>query len=286
MPGQLLRFSRNAMLSALREVVKDLYPSAGYVYTKILIELACNLIEQGSADERMADERESHAKLVVMLRGNSDMWADIDQVLEHANNSLARHPDDGKQMDRWNCPTTSNLDGKKDCDISARLEDLSLCVKTYLATHWADSPSLELWLTRQMIFAETYAFGREANLPIEIKSINFWWEWSKSLVKWAIGVLAAFSIGETYGAAIGVMTYGFWLCAVRYLMNDKLANLAKINAALTQMRLCHVLASRSQPCPTELMDAMKRSEDVLTVWPDGLRGLMQHVVLRRTGLWQ
>jgi hypothetical protein len=177
------------------------------------------------------------------------------------------------------------LNGKKDVDDSASMEQLQNCAIKYCRADWANSPVLELWLVRQLIYAETYSFSREMGIPIQQKSLKFWWMWTKSLVKWSVGLVVAVSIGSNFGPAIGVATYVGWLAAIRYLAQDQIDQLNQLHETITSMRNAYIQSLRSPACPVEIESCLALAESHNVVWPAGMRGLVDAAVNRNRVLW-
>ena len=225
-------------------------------------------------------ERESDVKLISQAGG---VWARVESLIEKLGHSVERYPDDGKSLGRWNHQAISKLDQKKEIDESANLEALSNFWRFYKQSWWATSPTLEIWLMRQMIFAETFALARELGLPPS-KTVMAWM-WGKSLVKWLIGLVAALIVGNEHGWPVGALIYIGWLSCIRYLVSDYVDELKLKSKVLARMRACYVLAMRQHPCPAEIQDALSRAEADLAIWPDGLRALVEAQLLKSRISW-
>ncbi|MDI1339350.1 hypothetical protein [Polaromonas sp.] len=264
---------------ALLDGIKARYPDRHYIRDEVLVELLATAIER-DADllARLSFEWRDRETTVAAIEEHDPVWGGIEDLLEKLGYAIAKYPDDGKSLERWNHQGVSKLDIRQDIDPSANLEDLSNFCRQYSKGWWPRSPTLEIWLVRQMIFSETFALGRELGFPFSKKRL--FWMWGKSLVKWLIGLAVAISVGEQHGAALGVCVYVGWLCAVRYLSSDQINALEKQTKVFGLMRNSYVLALRQQPCPVELNDALKRAEDALAVWPDELRSLVDGLVIK------
>lgn len=264
---------------ALMEGIEARYSDRHYIRDEVLIELLTASIERNpDLLARLSFEWHDRETTVAAIQEDDAVWASIEDLLEKLGYAIAKYPDDGKSLERWNHQTVSKLDIRQDIDPSANLEDLSNFCRQYSKGWWPRSPTLEIWLVRQMIFAETFALGRELGFPVSKKKLA--WMWGKSVVKWLVGLAAAISVGEQYGVALGVCVYAGWLCAVRYLNSDQINALEKQTKVFGLMRNSYVLALRQQPCPAELSDALIRAEDALAVWPDGLRAIVDRLVIK------
>lgn len=274
----------------LREIVqgaiKERFPDRQHFRDEAILELMISQLTAypdflDSMDASLA-QRDEQAK---KLAASNTLWEWIEEIIELADIALTRYPDDGQKIKRWSHQSPQKLDGKKDVDNSASLETLRDCATKYRMAEWARSPTLELWLVRQMIFAETFAFSREIGIPLQYRSFKFWWMWTKSLVKWAIGLGVAISIAETHGPAVGVLTYVAWLSLIKYLAKDQLDGLLKLTETFMFMRNCYVLSLRDPACPIEIEKSLSLAEGHGTVWPAGLRGLVEQGISRNRTTW-
>jgi hypothetical protein len=231
-------------------------------------------------------EIESRSGAARELAQEEFVWAPVERVLDGADRAFERYPDDGKKYERWQLTSPSALDGKKDVDPSAELDALTECTMTYLqADEWASSLSLEQWLVRRMIFAETFALSRELGVPLHPRSLRLWWTWAKSTVKWILGVAVALTIADAHGWSVGVMAYAAWIALMQFLFQPRFEMLQRHTEVFTSMRACYVLAIRRWPCPTELDDALRNAENKGAVWPEGLRALVKRACERNPHTW-
>ena len=264
----------------LREIVQgaieEKFPDRLHFRDRVISELMISQLTAfpdflESMDASMA-RRDEHAK---KLAASNVLWRWIEKIIELADIALTRNPDDGQTIKRWSHQAPQQLDRKKDVDNSASLETLRDCATEYGKAEWARSPTLELWLVRQMVFAETFAFSRETGIPIQYKSFKFWWMWSKSLVKWSIGLGVSISIGDAHGSAVGVLAFVAWLSLVKYLAKDQLDGLLKLTDIFMYMRNCYLISLRDPACPIEIEKSLSLAEGHGAVWPAGLRGLIE-----------
>ncbi len=268
------------------------FPERHYCRDKALLELAISQVTAypefiGKYLDRpwsnlSSEERVEQARL---LAAESYFWQDVGEVIGEADDAVTRNPDDGRMIQRWDHQPPHVLGGKTEVDNSASMDALSRCVTSYRRNTWATSPTLELWMVRQLIFAETFALGREMGLPIQFKSYKFWWIWTKSLVKWGIGLGVAFSIGDAHGAAIGVLTYVAWVSLTRYLAQDQIDRLTKQEETFNAMRVAYVLSLRTPACPVEIEKGISQAEAQRAIWPAGLRSLVEMGVSRNRAFW-
>lgn len=219
---------------------------------------------------------------------DSPAWGPVERIVDCADAALARYPDDGKAVSRWKVQPPYMLkdrprDGKD--DPSAELDSLSNCVAEYLTAGWARSRTLELWLMRQMIFAEAFAFGREAGRPASFKSARLWWLWAKSMFKWIVGVFVAVAVGEQHGLPVGVLTYVGWLAAVRFLATDTIKRETVIDKVYGAMFSAYTMAVRTVVCPAEVERVVIEAESLGAVWPAGLRSILGRAVARDRAVW-
>lgn len=282
----------------LREAVHRKFPTRHSTRDQVATELVLSLINarpkvidgiESSADhldhiEKMDEIAQMDAQ-VSWLVARDGLWRAITPILEQADAAVTRYPDDGKMIDRWDHMPVTTLDGKKDDDQGASSELLAECAAVYFGTSWASSPTLELWLVRKMIFSESFAYSREAGVPLQMKSYRFWWTWGKSVAKWLIGLLVAFNVGDKHGLPIGILTYVVWLCLIRYLAQDMLHGLQKLTELFASMRATYLLSLRATPCPSEIEQALARSEGLGAIWPSGLRPLVARAKLKNPATW-
>lgn len=268
----------------LMECVENRFPERQVYRDEILRELLAASIKCDSYFlAKLSFAWRDKQEALKQIADDEGVWARVDDLMEGLSYTVMRYPDDGKALGRWNFQPTNKLDHRQETDESASLQELSNCCRAYQQSWWANSPILEIWLMRQMIFAETYSLGRELGIPPSKKMLA--WMWGKSLAKWLIGLGAAVAIGSAHGAAFGIFVYAVWLCLARYLANDKVTELTTRINLFSSMRACYVLALRSQPCPAELSDALSRAENVMAVWPDGLRSLVETQLQKNRARW-
>lgn len=254
---------------------------------RIASELAASLL--AAYPEVLArldlDGMEKRSSAARELANDDFVWKPIERVLDGADRAFVRFPDDGTTYDRWRLLPASALDGKKDVDPSGEIDSLSECAINYLQANWASSLSLEQWLARRMIFAETFSLSREIGIPLHPKSVRVWWTWAKAVVKWLIGVAVAVAIGEAHGWPLGILAYVVWVALMQFLFQPRLQVLEKQTEVFARMRNCYVLASRQHPCPAELEDALRSAESKGAVWPEGLRALVERAQTRSAHTW-
>lgn len=227
------------------------------------------------------DSREATSK---RLATDDALWSGIEDLLLYAD-SAVRFDSPTKPLSGWALNAASELDGKKDGQPGPSVSELSDCARIYARRPWLWDASFDLWLVRKMLFAEAYALSVEVGHPMTVKSSRFWWLWAKGALKWLVGLYVALTIGNQLGAAFGVGAYVLWLCCIKFLDNDQVASLSRISSVLGLMRNCYVLALREDPCPAELADAMARSENMLAVWPEGTRSILERSLARNRASW-
>jgi hypothetical protein len=278
----------NESKSVLRQAVEARFPERHQTRDAVLIELLFSLLQsQPKFSEELDFNWASQDKTAKSLVAVDWLWEAVDGVLAGAHSAVTRYPDDGQQMARWSYPIVRKLDDKKDSssDEGAAMADLSNCAAAYLSARWAESPTLELWLARQLIYAEAYAFGRVAGIPMHLKSVKLWWIWLKSTFKWALGLAVALTLGGAFGWAVGVLAYATWLALIRYLANDQLKRYNDPIFTFSEMRNAYVVSLRSPTCPVEVEKSLSTAEEKGALWPAGLRALVERALSRDRAVW-
>lgn len=270
------------------DAVRARYPERCYQRDQIAGELALSWLQaRPNAVEHLElgltyGAGEQDAKRLAEV---SVLWDQVEEILTEIEMSFPSNLSVEQKAKAWRHQPSGRLVEKKDLDDSLSLEALSRSAWIYLRAKWADSPMLECWLVRQMIYAETFAFSREASVPLQVNSAAFWWTFAKNTVKWLIGVFVAFSVADVHGPALGVLTYLAWVCMVHLLGRDGLKlkmQLLKIHA---QMHTAYRVAVRSTTYPIEVERHVALAEEQGAVWPEGLRPLLQKATDRRAVAW-
>lgn len=268
----------------LNECVAAKFPERQFCRDEVLRELLQASIKcEPELLNQLSFDWNERKGTVNFICENGRVWERVVSLIEELDSSVARYPDDGKSLERWNHQAISRLDEKKETDESASLEQLSKFCRFYRQNSWATSPALDIWLVRQMIFAETFALARELGLPPSTKMIA--WTWGKAVIKWLIGLVVALIVGSEHGWPVGALVYIGWLSCIRYLASDKIDELKRQGTVFANMRNCYVLAMRRHPCPSEICDALHRAENNLAVWPDGLRALIEAQLRKSRVSW-
>ncbi|MBC7619255.1 MAG: hypothetical protein H7293_09780 [Candidatus Saccharibacteria bacterium] len=270
----------------LQQAVEMRYEDRQHYRDAILLELIVSqeaafpkVLETLDLTWEKLDEQAKH------VASDDDLWQVVEHLLDHADFSVTRNPDDGKMLKRWAHQPPQTLDGKKDVDESADMENLAICAENYLKAGWAKSPTFELWLVRKMIYSETFALSREIGVPLRQRSGKFWWMWAKSTVMWAIGLAVSISIGDSHGVAAGVLTYVIWISLTKYLASAQIDTLKSNTRTFLQMRTAYVVALRTLACPVEIEKALSVAESHETIWPTGLRALVERAISRNREIW-
>lgn len=285
-------YKRNKIKSLLEDAVELRFPCRQNIRDLVLIELATSLaLKEKEFLQNALDSDSDDTKLVDSLSKNEYFWSSIEEITNYADWSLERSRAEDKQEDliqRWKHQPVYDLtplDNKRE-DESANMEQLANCVVSYCEAKWAHSPSLELWLARKLIHAEAFAFAQVVGLPINLKSFRYWWNFGKLTLKWFIGLAVSFSIGESYGLALGVLTYVAWHALFTLIDRNKFVDLKKQAELLLILRSVYKLSLDPAHSPIELSGALKYAEDKGAVWPVGLRTIVDKVLHRNRLLWR
>lgn len=215
-------------------------------------------------------------------------WEPIDSIVNLADDAVTRSGEsEEKFLDRWDQqpPSRLNVPDKTTNDDSASLDYLSDCAYAYLRESWADSPTLERWLVRKMIYAEAFSFAREMGLPVTWRSRRVWWTWTKSLVKWVIGVAVALSIGDAHGLAYGVLAYFAWTAMTHLTLKWQVEQLEKPTKLFTVLQHPYKLSMHPATSPLELGDSLSAAENEGVVWPVGLAAIVDRAKNRCRWSW-
>jgi len=279
-------FPSNEAHPVLQRAVEQRFSQRNFLRDKVLVELASSFF---TAYPRLSQEYDwsykSWAATSEQLARADDFWTRIESIVEAADYSVSRLPDDGDTLVRWTPPAPAIVELKSGDDPSANMDALSGCVSLYSSITWALSPTFELWVTQQMIFAETYAFARETGLPLTLRSARYRWTIAKNIAVALIGVAAALEIGSRYGWGVGVLAFMVWAAARTYLIQVGLQSLMHSTKLLADMKTSYVLTTRRQPCPAEIESAMTRAEQSGAVWPEGTRRILERALARNRSAW-
>lgn len=274
-------------LSALtKAVVQKRFPERLWQRDEIAKELVGSWLKaRPEVARELALRRDTTEFDAARLGEDLSLWDHVGPLIEEIELSFPQQLPARNESERWRHQQIGRLSGAKDDDDSLSLEALSRCAWVYLRSPWADSPALECWLARQMIYAETFAFSRETGTPQHLKSKRAWWEFAKAAVKWGIGVLVALAIGEKYGGGVGVLAYLAWLTMVQVLGRDKLKGQMQIAKLFGSMQTAYKVAMRSTAYPLELERHLTIAEQDGAVWPEGLRPLLHKAMQRNPIAW-
>jgi len=270
------------------DAVQVRYPDRAYHRDQIAGELALSWLRARPHASEHLDlgltygTGEEDAKKVAEL---PILWDQVEEILTEVEMSFPSGLTGEQKEKAWRHQPSGRLGEKKDQDESLSLEALSRSAWLYLRAKWADSPMLECWLVRQMIYAETFAFSREASVPLQVNSAAFWWTFAKNTVKWLIGVFVAFSVADVHGPALGVLTYLAWVCMVHLLARDTLKLKTQLLKTNAQMHTAYRVALRGTPYPVEIERHIALAEEEGAVWPEGLRPLLQKATKRSAAAW-
>jgi len=262
------------------------YPDRHHYRDRVVLELLMSAFSsQLSPAHQQSFPWQEKDQIAEALAEDFQLWCGVDGVVAATDTAITRYPDDGKMLERWDIPLLSALNNPLGSLPVANMEQLGEAARLYAINKWAASPSLELWLARQLIFAETLSLGQEMGLPVTMKTGKFWWIWTKATVKWLIGLAAAVTLADSHGWAVGVLAYAIWLSLIRYLASDQISRLTTLDKVYVAMRLAYTIAIRPNACPVELEKALTRAEDLGSVWPSGLRSVLERAMLRDRASW-
>lgn len=272
----------------LELAIKKKYPDRNFWRDRIALELVISQLEAKPLEELslLGLTYESREEVATNLSNSEVIWNWVETILDPADEAVSRYPDDGQKMKRWTPPSPMSLHGNYDQDQSASLDRLTQCAASYLKGGWAVSPTLELWLVQQMIYAESKAFIREGDVLKKNKSIGFYWAWIKVIGTWVGGVAVAGDVGATHGPGVGLLSLVVWLAVIRYLSQDAADRNSLVFKAFFAMEAAYKKAVRTNACPKEVERALSLGESNHVTWPEGLRGLVEHAVSRNSAAWR
>lgn len=272
--------------SVIRAVIEKRYAERIYFRDRIATELALawTKAHPGVAEHLTLTfaARQTDAE---NLAGLEMLWEQVDELLSELEFAFPSQPEPDKTAKMWFHQPATRLDGEKEPDDSLSLEALSRCASLYLRMKWADSPTFECWVVRQMIYAEAFAFSREMGVPVNAKGFGFWWDLAKATVKWFIGLFVAFSVGESYGAGLGVLTYVAWVYMIHAMARDKTKLKLQILKIFLAMQTTYRVALRGNTYPIEVERHIALAELEGAVWPEGLRPIVCKAMARNPVAW-
>lgn len=283
MTGEIISWE---MRRIVEEAVKARFPERHHYRDLALAELMISFLDSYPKNTKTWDlsweKLEEQSK---DLASRDGLWANIEHIIRSADSALTFNSEESQLIKRWYPPSVNLLDGGRNVHENVNIEILQACAFSYCRALWARSPTLELWLVRQLIFAEACAFSREAEVPLNLKNFPFWWMCSKLLVNWAIGLWVAASIGQDQGTAVGVLAYVTWLGLTKFLAKDQQQRLLNLTETFMLMRNSYVLSLRNPACPIEIEKSLSLAEERSAVWPAGLRSIVERGLSRNKEYW-
>lgn len=269
---------RDALARKARAAVEARYPKRLYERDAITTELVLSWV--------LAHPEAAEAALAPAVNGEApyearDLWYDVDQILDQVLEAFPQ-PSLADDEAGWMNQQPGWLAADKTRDTSLSLAGLSRGAGAYLRCTWASSSYLELWLVRQMIFAEAFAFGREMQLPPPVKKT--WWNLGKAILTWTIGVGVALAVANDHGLGAGLLASATWLGLFHVLQRDKREAVAKIATIFASMQSTYAVAMRDPMYPEEVARHVQLAENQGVVWPHGLLPLLATMKARRRGV--
>lgn len=273
---------------ALEHAIKKKYPERNYWRDQIALELALSRLEAQPLEEvsLLGLTFESLTDDSTKLSELQSIWHWVDTILESADFAVARYAEVGQETKHWTPQSPASLGWDYDNDQSASLEHLSQCAAKYLKGGWAVSPTLELWLVQQMIYAEARAFIREGDVLKKNRGIGFYWAWIKAFATWVGGGVVAGNVGTAHGEGIGFLSFVVWLAVIRYLSQDTVDRNVLVAKACAAMESAYKKVARTNACPKEVEIALSIGESNHVIWPEGVRGLVERAVSRNGAVWR
>jgi hypothetical protein len=261
------------------------FPERHQIRDRVAIELTESFVKAHPRTiERLDASSTDDEAVATSLASEDGFWRQIEELMEHADEAAPQYPT-GSLADRWKQRAIKNLDGPKLPDDSASLDLLSNCASEYCQSYWASSPTLELWLVRQMIYAETFALSREFDIPPHVKSFGYWWRGAKNAVRWLLGFGVGIGMADVYGPGAGLLSFASWLAITSYLARHQFQGLLERASAFLQMRNAYTVSMRNPACPVDIERALALAEDQRAVWPTGLRILVEKAMSRDRSMW-
>lgn len=272
--------------AVIRSVIEKKYVERVYFRDRIATELALGWAKaHPGVAEHLTLTFAARQTDVETLAGLDALWEQVDELLSELEFAFPSQSEPDRKVKTWFHQPVTRLAGEKEQDDSLSLEALSRCASLYLRVKWADSPTLECWVVRQMIYAEVFAFSREMRVPTQAKGLAFWWDLAKAAMKWLIGVFVAFSVGDSYGAGLGVLTYVAWIYMIHAMERDKTKLKTQALKIFLAMQTTYRVALRANAYPIEVERHIALAELEGAVWPEGLRPLLHSAVTRDPIRW-
>ncbi len=107
----------------------------------------------------------------------------------------------------------------------------------------------------------------------------------KNTVKWLIGVFVAVAVGESHGAALGILTYVAWVTMIHLLARDGVKLKMQMHRVFLQMQTAYRVCMRSTTYPLEVERYVSLAEQEGAVCPEGLRPLLHKATQRSPISW-
>jgi hypothetical protein len=270
---------------ALRLAARERYPESNDIRDDVLIELVKSYLlanpEQLKALDLQKDQYETQAKTIAH---DDIIWGGVDRLIAFADDAVRFSL--GQSKDWWWHQNRIDLPTKSQEEHSVSLDGLTNCARAYIEAQWAKSPILEKWLVRKMIYAEGFAFISRLGSPLNPRRFKFWWITTKQLFVQVVGIWAAFSIGDTYGLAVGVLAFLLWLAASRYLAQRTLDDVRLIQKTFGYINQVYTLAIDTSVSPVELEKLLSLAEANDVAWPKGLRSIVEVALERNKLEWR
>ncbi|MGN1057208.1 MAG: hypothetical protein ACI4QS_10905 [Comamonas sp.] len=170
--------------------------------------------------------------------------------------------------------------------VNRDLHDLSDCAERYLSYKKAHSPTLELWLTRAMIYEELHAFREECAPHLERKTIlKKIFALGPSL--WSATILiSALWTGFNVSVVAGIALYLVLQACLVFKELIRAKFLTKASQVLADLSRAYQHSIQPKPSPSEINHALALAEAVGARWPHRLRDLVCYAKHRSSYFWE
>lgn len=181
----------------------------------------------------------------------------------------------------WTYPSFLSKNSSFHLDLNL----LSECARRYTYDGELESRTLELWLSRWMIYEENVAFSREIGVLTNPQSWSKFWGAAQPTAIYLLSIISAIYIGAEHSAALGFVVFVLMSSCCRAFTYIKAKELQTLEVLEKSMRRVFACSMQDPPSPHEIQIALSRSTDLGAVWPHHLHDLVEQAKRRDFSKW-
>lgn len=212
------------------------------------------------------------------------LWDPVERLLATFDDAVTRFPDDGKATERWNAPSIALLQPCAPTGTRGDMDALSMATDSYISSGLASAAG-ELWLARQLAFAEVHAFGLVIGAPATKLGGADYYRWAKAVISTLVSAGISLSIGDRFGGGAALFAFVILFTAQTLRYRAKYTELVSMYRTFLEMKEVYKLLLRMNPCPAEVLSSAERAARHSAVWPSGFRALLELAVGRSRVKW-